>query len=294
MEKYENKCFNTKAFTLIELLVVISIIALLLSILVPALTKVKNQAKKTVCLSNIRQLNVGLATYAAEHNDKAFAYYDWTKGISYMDPWYRVIMEYIGDHKAFESGKVNEDNFGVLLCPEAKQVATEAQNWVAGDDTVSGKTHYAWKSFNGSEGSYGFNMWLYSDNMVRTRMYASGLDTFVPNLFGRLSATSGRVVTFADSCRSDFLVFSTEAGSAADYELSQTINKEDPMANTTVTSSWTGLARLCMDRHNKAINMGFTDGSAENVKLDDIFLQKWSKGTIKYDGFTAFEGVWKF
>jgi len=53
-------------FTLIELLVVISIIALLLAILMPSLQKAREQAKKVVCQSNLRQLGIGVFTYAAD------------------------------------------------------------------------------------------------------------------------------------------------------------------------------------------------------------------------------------
>ena len=49
---------NEKGFTLIELLVVISIIALLLSILMPGLQKAKEKAQTTVCMSNIKQWNL--------------------------------------------------------------------------------------------------------------------------------------------------------------------------------------------------------------------------------------------
>ena len=52
-----------KAFTLIELLVVISIIALLVSILMPALNKARDQAKKTVCSSNLRSLTMAMKYY---------------------------------------------------------------------------------------------------------------------------------------------------------------------------------------------------------------------------------------
>jgi len=56
-----------RAFTLVELLVVIGIIALLISILLPALNKARAQSQKTVCLSNLRQLSVALSAYASDH-----------------------------------------------------------------------------------------------------------------------------------------------------------------------------------------------------------------------------------
>jgi prepilin-type N-terminal cleavage/methylation domain-containing protein/prepilin-type processing-associated H-X9-DG protein len=55
-------------FTLVELLVVISIIALLMAVLLPALTKARKAAKRVVCMSNMRQLVVAWMTYA-ENND---------------------------------------------------------------------------------------------------------------------------------------------------------------------------------------------------------------------------------
>ncbi len=60
---------NAKAFTLIELLVVISIIALLVSILMPALNKAKQQATMAVCLNNEKQLVVAWTMYANENDD---------------------------------------------------------------------------------------------------------------------------------------------------------------------------------------------------------------------------------
>jgi prepilin-type N-terminal cleavage/methylation domain-containing protein len=59
-----------KAFTLIELLVVIAIIALLLSVLTPALRKVKKQAQAVVCLANMKSMAAVWHSYAMDNNEK--------------------------------------------------------------------------------------------------------------------------------------------------------------------------------------------------------------------------------
>ena len=70
-----------KAFTLIELLVVIAIIAMLLAILMPALSAVKKQAQRVVCMANLSQWGLLLTLYTEDHDGHFFAGY-----CDYTDP----------------------------------------------------------------------------------------------------------------------------------------------------------------------------------------------------------------
>lgn len=59
-----------EGFTLVELLVVIAVIALLMAILLPALGRAREQAKRVMCLSNLRQLTIAWMAYADNNNGK--------------------------------------------------------------------------------------------------------------------------------------------------------------------------------------------------------------------------------
>lgn len=116
----------SRGFTLIELLVVVAIISLLVSILLPSLSKAKDLAKETVCLTHARQIGLGFEYYADQYNDyfpMPITLWNVTSGGTYR-PWPCYLAPYIGGYPGEKSdwvahgGMVKKDWIGtVLICP---------------------------------------------------------------------------------------------------------------------------------------------------------------------------------
>jgi prepilin-type N-terminal cleavage/methylation domain-containing protein/prepilin-type processing-associated H-X9-DG protein len=107
-----NRRPGKQAFTLIELLVVISIIALLVGILLPALGAARRTAQRISCASNQRQLGLAFAIYAQANNDHyPYAYHKdpGTGDVTYW--WDRMMMAGMAVGSAADGGNSN------LVCP---------------------------------------------------------------------------------------------------------------------------------------------------------------------------------
>lgn len=110
------KC--STGFTLVELLVVISIISLLLSILIPTLSKIRESAKAVCCSSNIRQIGIAFNSYAADNSDKIIKAADLRASDSGgLQAWNFALIPYIGQKKSDDSF---DDKSKLFLCPSDK------------------------------------------------------------------------------------------------------------------------------------------------------------------------------
>jgi prepilin-type N-terminal cleavage/methylation domain-containing protein len=108
------KCRPAGAFTLIEVLVVVAIISILLSILLPCLHRVRANALRTGCMSNLRQIDLAMRLYLGD-NDNIYPCTDDPMPKGYWlwmgRGWRSFVKPYFG-------GIVDVNNPSVLLCPE--------------------------------------------------------------------------------------------------------------------------------------------------------------------------------
>jgi len=127
-----------KGFTLIELLVVIAIIGILAGILLPVLSRARESARKTQCMSNIKQIGMGLIMYANENNELFPSDSAYTGGSPAMRGLNLLYDTYISDNRVFN-------------CPSDTTV-TDATNSGVSTSIIGGT-----EAFTSTQCSYGYD-----------------------------------------------------------------------------------------------------------------------------------------
>ena len=232
---------RSKGFTLIELLVVISIIALLLSILMPGLQKAKEMAKRMVCSNNLKTIGLSNEIYAFEYNGWLVPFYDSSFDPDWKGTWisneaFRKIMG-TDSKQTVES----DSQFSVpeeYLCP-ADKISKNEENTL--DSVLL---------------SYGYNVTDWGFLNAMSREYTGHRATKI--------ATPAQKLAFSDSI--DWWI-DWELG--ADYRdpgwdvLGQASNKDYKDV---------GIHGPTIYRHDEGANVLFYDGHTNPLKKEKIFV----------------------
>lgn len=257
-----------RGFTLIELLVVIAIIAVLMAILMPALNRVKKQARAAACLAQIKQWGLYFSMYAQENNQRFMGGLGGGAGGS-NNRWISALAAY---HKW---------DMDMFCCPNAtKEWYDEAGNSLGVQGTWLGSTT-AWGYYTQNnwpvpvKGSYGING--YCNNP------APG--TGIPH--GRSAAEHWRgpdvrgaayVPVFLDALRYNGWPLATDVPPPTD-SVNWSSSDNDQMG------------RYCVNRHDGFGTALFLDFSARRVGLKEPWTLKWHKSYNTTGSYTSAGGM---
>jgi prepilin-type N-terminal cleavage/methylation domain-containing protein len=234
-----------RGFTLIELLVVIAIIALLMATLIPALKRVREQARAVACQSNLHRWGTIFLMYT-DDNDGHFL------GGCYqgdhVSQWHKALKDYYKEKK-------------ISFCPMAMKNRVEKAAGTAGTSSwnyLAGGTFYAWgqgqgKSYSG--GSYGVNSWC--SNPPEEYTEAGTGKNFWRNI--NSAGAPGNIPLFLDSMWLDGW---------------PTHNDQPPEFMDDMSNS---MMRYCINRHNDNTNGVFLDLSVRNIGLKELWKLKWHR-----------------
>ncbi|MEN6335978.1 MAG: prepilin-type N-terminal cleavage/methylation domain-containing protein [Phycisphaerales bacterium] len=263
-----------RGFTLIELLVVIAIIAILMAILMPSLSKVRDQARQINCSANLRNWNLSFNMYVNENNG---VFYSGTDANGYW--WLHQLPEKEQDWKQ------NESSF----CPTATKpitsetgVAAQTLNiynsWgifkTPTSQTWNGKTYVMNK--NGFNGSFALNGYLLS--IPATGTYEGGQPA--KNGFRKINETkyANEVPVMMDGLRFDTWPLENNAPAPREEEAWKSGPEWD-------------MARVAINRHRGFLQSSFLDWSVRKVGVKEVWTLKWHKAFNTAGPWTKAGGV---
>ncbi len=270
---------RARAFTLIELLVVISIIALLISLLLPALAAAKEDANAAVCANNLRQMAVAIQEYQGSWKGHRFTYV-LNQGVDF-DTWVVPLAPYLTSSHKQPTTTGYQVNFAalenVIICPDT----TPIRNLQSSSPTFVGQIHQPYYFGNAGaqsavweenqvqywQSSYGFNGWLYGNGQNFSSQNWPNNIASVP---------TSLVPAFGDCFWVDGWPYQTMNPSVA--EIGYATGQVPLPANSLPFSG--DNERWAMARHGNGINMSFVDGHVEHVEVKKLWTLNWSSGWV--------------
>jgi len=244
--------FKRRGFTLIELLVVIAIIALLMSILMPALEKVRRQARGVACKSNMHQWGLIFAMYCDDNDGKFYnGLVDNSSSGVGDGEWWRETMRPLSKNEK------------MWLCPTAKRNrATTALSTSARALTVWD----CWRASSGQggdKGSYAPNGWMCDP------------PSNLSSLWGR-SPIEDHWRTYLVKGADQVPVF-TEGWWVDGWPTH--LDEPPPQGDTTpiMGVGQHEMQRMCVNRHGGAQYVLFADWSARKVALKQLWTLRWNR-----------------
>lgn len=250
---------RSRGFTLIELLVVIAIIAILAAILFPVFTQAKSAAKKTVCLSNQKQIGTALTMYLTD-NDDTYPYCALYIGPSFTKPymhWSGALLPYT----------TNND---LWVCPGAKFKMTKEN---PGDISAMLLTYRPNEAILPRQRSaeQGFTARPY--HLVTETMIEGTATTIAIAEAGEEQRSSANPA-HAFLPKEPYLDLSPIRRATIEEVLSGGINGE--------AGAVTRIQYLSIVRHNLGTNYAFADGHAKWLKLGQTMGNNWLWGERFY------------
>ena len=256
VDRTKGNLLKRAGFTLIELLVVIAIVALLLAILLPALQRVRKQAKAVVCQTNLRQWGTTLAIYLEENEGHFPRRVDYDPGLSLLRGIY--ISERTDPNKPGRLHQVRTED--IACCPMATKGNGPGTftGRTSGEIYVEGKlglTFTPWEITMPAPSfrmSYGLNQNILSLRFLppRSSLFMQP-DTYIFSLRGREN-----IPLLLDSVKPSCSLVSER----------QSPPKTEPSG---------AAGELCINRHNGAINGLFLDWSVRRIGLKELWTLKW-------------------
>ncbi len=258
---------RSEGFTLIELLVVISVIAVLMAILMPAVNKARKSAQSAVCQAHLRQWGTVFFLYTTDNEGKFWTEHNvWQTGVE-QGGWMPYLSRLYGDVDKFR------------LCPSASKlngieggIGTTSQRWGPGPIMVA---HRFGPDPDKNYGSYGTNLWINSVDAPTTTGWRGQ-----PK---RQWKTTQVPRTSEIPMVSDCTWFGTNPISPYD-NTSPNGGKPTPtrdwweQKNPNEPGDWDwDMARLTIDRHGRGINLALMDGAARKVILTDLWELRWHR-----------------